>query len=804
MDKYNINRIMKVTIISVIIIILFFYLGIFSPLKRRLEDSLENNFYKQVSIYEISIESQFSEYIEESKSLSSRTMIKNKLIEYDNQEITLDELKKYTKFKYLDGVQVSDDILAAYRVTKGNQIVVQYGNLDFDRIKSFYNHFSNQLNVGLIKKENLVIIDSPILAKNGKRVGNDLIVFDINEFMQNFNKGDIKSEIIYNKGEIKKPFEEENYILEYRKILNTNYWLKVVQSEFDLYDSLDLLTVRIGIVFIVILMVILIIFYRTISNAFNQIISELKLKIKKLNETKVLLENQYKFQRVLAGVSSDLVNLSTNNFDKKINGSLAEIGQFFDIDFIQIFKFTDDEKFISSIHKWANNNFKFHINDLQNLPVNSLDWLIKQIEDNDYFKICKIDNLSQGNKMKKKLLNSLNIESAVFVPIYIENRLFGGYIFGNSKNEICQSKKIKYINLFTEVITRAISKNLDDRKIEKLTYYDSLTGLYNRRFFEEEMKRLDTPRKLPFSILVADLNGLKIINDSYGHDKGDEMLKKAAQIIKSSLRKEDILARQGGDEFAVLLPNTSKNEAKQIVSRIKKKCKETKNDMLPISIALGRATKKRSEQKIEEILREADDKMYKNKLSESRSIKSNIVKRLINVLNEKSSETEEHAVRMTKLAFEFGESLGLSNSEQNRLSMIATLHDIGKINIKEKILKKEDKLDTQEWNMIKKHPEYGYKIAKSSEEFAAVAEDILAHHEYWNGKGYPNQLKGEDIPYLARVIFIIDAYDVMTHERPYSKAISKEAALEEIKNCAGSQFDPSLSAKFIKFMHEKN
>jgi len=339
-----------------------------------------------------------------------------------------------------------------------------------------------------------------------------------------------------------------------------------------------------------------------------------------------------------------------------------------------------------------------------------------------------------------------------------------------------------------------------ENQIKYLLYKDSLTELYNRRFFEEEIKRLDTRRQLPLSIIMADVNGLKLINDSLGHEKGDQLLIKAANLLKEVVRDEDLLARQGEDEFAVLLPKTSNREAQKIVLRIKRKCRETESEEVAVSIGIGVATKTEPEQSIDQVLKEADNEMYQNKLSESRSTKSKIVQSLLNTLTAKSNETKEHAVRMTKLAFDFGEKLGLSNSLQHRLSLLATLHDIGKTTIPEEILKKPGKLTDKEWEIIKDHPERGYKIASSSQEFAVVADDIYAHHERWDGSGYPGKLKGENIPYLARIISIIDAYDVMTHKRSYKKAVPKDRALAEIKDCAGSQFDPDLAASFIELM----
>lgn len=365
-----------------------------------------------------------------------------------------------------------------------------------------------------------------------------------------------------------------------------------------------------------------------------------------------------------------------------------------------------------------------------------------------------------------------------------------------------QSIESKYKNIkLSSLIIIDMSERIEQQQeIEYLSYKDKLTDLYNRRFFEEEMERLDTERQLPISVIMADLNGLKLINDSYGHKKGDELLKRTAEILEKSIREEDILARQGGDEFAFLLPRTSKKQTEKILKRIREEIQKSEDKKFPISIALGTATKNKSEQNLADVLKKADDKMYQNKLSESRSSKSNIVQGLLNALAAKSHETKEHSDRMRKLALDFGESLVLSNSELNRLSLLARLHDIGKTNISEKILNKPAELNKEEWKIVKNHSEQGYKIALASEEFAVVAEDIFAHHENWDGSGYPRNLDGEDISYLARIISIIDAYDIMIHDLPYSKAISKEEALAEIKRCSGTQFDPELADKFIEFI----
>jgi len=306
------------------------------------------------------------------------------------------------------------------------------------------------------------------------------------------------------------------------------------------------------------------------------------------------------------------------------------------------------------------------------------------------------------------------------------------------------------------------------------------------------MHRLDTGRQLPIGIIMTDLNGLKLVNDTYGHSMGDELLRCAAGILKESCRKEDIIARWGGDEFVVLLPQTSEEELETICRRISRKCRRGYVEDIPISLALGASIKDGTEKGIAEVLREAEDNMYKQKLAESRSARSAVLSALLRTLEEKGFQTEAQTGRMKEVALRVGERMGLPDTELSRLSLLITLHDIGKINISEEILTRKGPLTAQEWEAVKKHPETGYRIARATEEFAHVAEDILAHHERWDGLGYPAGLEGEEIPLLARITAVVDAYNAMTSERSYRETRSREEAVEEMKRCAGTQFDPGV------------
>ncbi|SHK16055.1 PAS domain S-box-containing protein/diguanylate cyclase (GGDEF) domain-containing protein [Geosporobacter subterraneus DSM 17957] len=343
-----------------------------------------------------------------------------------------------------------------------------------------------------------------------------------------------------------------------------------------------------------------------------------------------------------------------------------------------------------------------------------------------------------------------------------------------------------------------------EEEIRYLSFHDKLTGLYNRGFFEEELERLDTSRQLPLSLILGDANGLKLVNDAFGHEAGDKLLKRVAQMFREVCRQEDIIARIGGDEFAVILPRVGEDELTEIVARMKERCRQAAADPIKVSIALGAATKEHDDQNVKAVFKLAEDRMYQNKLFESKSTRSSILASLKQSLEERSHETEEHGQRMKLLALKLGRSIGLNENQLIQLDFLALLHDIGKIAIPDSILEKEGALTEDEWKIMKTHSEIGYRIAGASQDLAPIADSILHHHEHWDGSGYPQGLQGEEIPLLARIISIVDAYDSMTHGRPFAKSISKEEALAELRKESGKQFDPIIVEAFIQMLtHSK-
>lgn len=341
-------------------------------------------------------------------------------------------------------------------------------------------------------------------------------------------------------------------------------------------------------------------------------------------------------------------------------------------------------------------------------------------------------------------------------------------------------------------------KKAKREQIEYLSYHDQLTGLYNRRFYEEEIKRLDTPRNLPLSFVFADVNGLKTINDAFGHYYGDLLLKQVANEIKRESRRDDIIARTGGDEFIMLLPKTSLEASHELTNRIKEKIEQKKIMDINLSISFGCDTKENEEQPAALILKNAEDIMYQKKILDSSSKRHAVIKSILNTLRLKSPREDEHSRRVSRICEDIAKAYQLNKEAVAELKISGELHDIGKIAVDEIILNKPGELTEQEWIQVKHHPETGYRLLNTSNEYFNISRYVLEHHERWDGKGYPRKLKGKQIVFAARVLAVADSYDAMTSGRPYRKALSEEAAVNEIRLNAGKQFDPEVARIFVE------
>ncbi|HCB67588.1 MAG: hypothetical protein A2084_00845 [Tenericutes bacterium GWC2_39_45] len=403
-----------------------------------------------------------------------------------------------------------------------------------------------------------------------------------------------------------------------------------------------------------------------------------------------------------------------------------------------------------------------------------------------------IENYKMRDRIKTLLdqaLSGKTVKRTLEIEVVKEKYLDESYTpIKNSDDEITG------VTIFSQDVTE---RTKHEQSIMYLSYRDPLTNLHNRRYYSEELDRLDTIKYMPLSIIIADINGLKITNDAFGHEIGDQLLITVATNLVEVFTKENRIARIGGDEFTIFLPNTSKERALQYMETAKKRIENNTIRGMGISVSFGVATKLSTEP-IQEVIKMAEDDMYTHKLFEIASHRNETIKTIVSTLHEKNPREEAHSKRVSEICISIGTKLGMKSDEIALLKAISNLHDIGKIAIDDSILNKKGPLDEKEWEQIKKHPEIGYRILSSSPEYADIAQDILSHHERYDGKGYPRGLSGGDIPIRARIITIADSYDAMISERPYRRPLTHQEALEEIRKNAGTQFDPALAELFIK------
>ena len=346
---------------------------------------------------------------------------------------------------------------------------------------------------------------------------------------------------------------------------------------------------------------------------------------------------------------------------------------------------------------------------------------------------------------------------------------------------------------------RDISQNKEkSKRINFLSFHDHLTGLYNRRYIEDSIMRLDTNRNYPFTIMMLDVNGLKLTNDAFGHHTGDQVLVSVSEAIKKVCREDDIIGRIGGDEFVILLPKTDRSDAEKIRKRIEKTAAETDLDSVIVSVAIGYSIKNHPEQSIEEVMKEADSMMYRNKLRDGKSFRQKTIELILDNVNKKYGLEIYHTKKVSDYSRQLAIAMGYGGRIAEDVKKAGELHDIGKIILPAELLNKPEPLDPAEAELIKQHPEASYQILKSTDEYAYLAEIVLHHHERWDGSGYPEGLRGEEIPLLSRIIAVSDTYEALTSKRPYKEALDKSSAIQILNESAGTQLDPRMVKIFVE------
>jgi len=412
-------------------------------------------------------------------------------------------------------------------------------------------------------------------------------------------------------------------------------------------------------------------------------------------------------------------------------------------------------------------------------------FLGKNIKDLEFVEMHTINYIFQNIE---KLFETGQIQTFEF-----SSQKLGKDIFFETRFVLCGDDKVM-------AVVRDISqRKKTETRLYNMSIRDTQTGIYNRNYFEHKLDKYNNEETTGVGIVVIDIDGLKLVNDTHGHAVGDEYLKIVANVLCDCFGKDDVVARSGGNEFAVLVVRTTTKELSDIESKIDKLLNiiNSEDRIIPVSMSLGYVVGDSKQKDLRKLLKMADDLMYREKLHHRQSKKSKNIAILTKMLEARDFITEGHGDRMKELSGNLAKTIGMSKNDIEDMRLLAQFHDIGKVGIPDRILFKPGRLTKEEMSQMKMHSEIGYRIAKSSPDLSHISDWVLKHHEWWDGNGYPFKLTGEEIPIQSRILSIVDTFDAMTNNRPYRKALSKEKALVEIIKFKGIQFDPILVDKFV-------
>ncbi len=530
----------------------------------------------------------------------------------------------------------------------------------------------------------------------------------------------------------------------------------------------------------------------------------ISVDITERKEAEAALKYQLEFEKIVSEISSYFVKLPSERLDRGIDYALKVVGEFFHADRSYLIRISDDEMRYSVTHEWCARGAEPQQGRLANISLEDNPWWFKQIMSNRQVNIADVEKMPPEAARDRSDFVAQGIKSILSIPILIDDKVSGCLCFDAvGEKRSWPEKTITLLNVVVELIAGTLKQYITDQRIRYLSFHDQLTGLYNRRFMEEEMERMDTARQLHQAVIVADVNCLKLVNDVHGHARGDEMLKAAAAILKGSCRDEDVVARWGGDEFVILLTKIAQEDAEAVYRRVIANCSGTHIAGFPISMSLGLAVKSDNKHKVSHFLKVAESAMYREKIKDSLVVKKDMLQSMLQTLAAKSHETDAHINAIWEMAQKIARDFDLSNADLERLNSLAAFHDIGMMTVDDDIFMKQDGITSKEMAKIRKHPETGFLIARAISACSDVAEEILSHHERWDGAGYPRDLKGEDIPLLARILAVADAYEAMSSGRPYKKVMNRIEIIAELKKCAGSQFDPDVVQALLKILKKE-
>lgn len=511
------------------------------------------------------------------------------------------------------------------------------------------------------------------------------------------------------------------------------------------------------------------------------------------------LRNRLEFEKMISELSSLFINITPGEIDDAINHALRAVTAFFKADRGCLCQVISDEQNAGETGVWCTSSSQREQPGREKIRVDFQPWWYKQISAGDYYWISSSEDIPADGVAEKQEFEEMGLQSRLYLPVMRDGKIHSYFILDSQREIEWSQDQVVLLRIAAELIVNALVRYDHDQQIRAMSFHDRLTGLYNRNYFVTEMQRLEGSRNYPIAIISADLDGLKLINDTLGHSMGDRYLQAGANLLKGAIRSSDLLARVGGDEFALVLPGAARKAAEELIKRINNHVKSynQKTPDFPLSISLGLAISENQEMSLETTYQDADAMMYKEKLKRGKNHRTTIIQSMLSSLQKEETVFNE---KLQELSVKLGQAAGLEPEEIARLQLFTRVYHLGLVNIPKELLKENAGLSEGEVERIRQHPERGYRIALASDELTDVAELILCHHEKYDGSGYPRGLAGDDIPLPCRILSIVESYLLATGIDAHSPGRQPSAALSEIESESGKSFDPCLVEKFAELI----